>query len=102
MWQVGVAWAVGATLAIFCTAAISGGHINPAVTLSFALVRRDDFPFKHVLPYWLAQLVGAMLAGAVNLMIFHVAIHRFEKKHGLMRGDADSIQSAVAFGDYWR
>jgi glycerol uptake facilitator protein len=102
MWQVGAIWALGATLAIFCTAPISGGHLNPAVTLSFALVRREDFPFKHVLPYCLAQLVGAIIAGAVNLAMFHVAIHRFENKHGLVRGDADSIASAVAFGDYWR
>jgi hypothetical protein len=43
-----------------------------------------------------------MIAGAVNLAFFHVAIHRFENKHGLMRGNADSISSAVAFGNYWR
>jgi len=89
-------------MAIYVTAAISGGHLNPAVTLAFAMVRRDDFPFRNVLPYWTAQLLGGILAGAINLFLFHVSISRYEKKNGLTRGSEASIQSAAAFGDYWR
>lgn len=89
-------------MAIYISASISGGHLNPAVTLAFALVRRDDFPFRNVLPYWMAQLLGGIMAGAINLFLFHKAIARFEKKHGLVRGSAEGIQSAAAFGDYWR
>lgn len=102
MFQIGAVFAMGATMAIYATAAISGGHLNPAVTLAFYLVRRDDFPFRNVLPYWCAQLLGGILAGAINLWLFHVSIRRYEKKHGLERGSAESIESAAAFGDYWR
>ena len=102
MFQIGAIFALGVTMAIYATAAISGGHLNPAVTLAFALVRRDDFPFSRVLPYWMAQLAGGIVAGAINLFLFHVAIKRFEKKHGYVRGTEGSIASAAAFGDYWR
>ena len=39
---------------------LSGAHLNPAVTLAFAL--RRDFPWRRVLRYVLAQLSGAALA----------------------------------------
>lgn len=57
----GVALAFG--LVILLVAAlgpISGAHLNPAVTLAFWSVNR--FPFRHVLPYILAQCVGAIAA----------------------------------------
>ena len=40
--------------------AVSGAHLNPAVSLAFAL--RGDFPWKRVIPYIAAQFVGAVLA----------------------------------------
>jgi aquaporin Z len=40
--------------------AVSGAHLNPAVSLAFAL--RRDFPWKRLPGYVLAQLVGATLA----------------------------------------
>ncbi len=40
--------------------AVSGAHLNPAVSLAFAL--RGDFPWKRVPGYIIVQLVGATLA----------------------------------------
>ncbi|HSZ04116.1 MAG TPA: MIP/aquaporin family protein [Solirubrobacteraceae bacterium] len=40
--------------------AVSGAHLNPAVSLAFAL--RGDFPWKRVPGYVLIQLIGAALA----------------------------------------
>jgi aquaporin Z len=40
--------------------AVSGAHLNPAVTISFTL--RGDFPWKRVPGYIVVQLVGASLA----------------------------------------
>jgi aquaporin Z len=42
---------------------ISGGHYNPAVTLAVFL--RGKLPTGEVVPYWLAQLLGAVAASAV-------------------------------------
>jgi aquaporin Z len=61
----GVALAFGLTLLTMCYAIgpISGCHINPAVTVGLWAGRR--FPAKDVIPYVVAQFVGAILAAAV-------------------------------------
>src|SRR5436305_13150499 len=46
---------------IYAIGNCSGAHFNPAVSLGFAL--RGAFPWEMVPAYWLAQFVGAMLAG---------------------------------------
>jgi aquaporin Z len=43
---------------------VSGAHYNPAVTLAVWL--RGKLPGRDVLPYWLAQLVGAVLAALAS------------------------------------
>jgi aquaporin Z len=40
--------------------AVSGAHLNPAVSIAFAL--RRDFPWRRVPAYVVAQLLGAVLA----------------------------------------
>jgi aquaporin Z len=45
---------------IFFMGAVSGAHLNPAVTLAFSL--RKNFPWRRVPGYLLAQLAGASLA----------------------------------------
>lgn len=45
---------------IYFMGTVSGGHLNPAVTLAFAL--RRNFPWKRVPGYLAAQLVGSVLA----------------------------------------
>jgi aquaporin Z len=46
---------------IYFMGTVSGAHLNPAVTFSFAL--RRNFPWKRVPAYVAAQMVGATLAG---------------------------------------
>ena len=46
---------------------ISGCHLNPAVTLGLCAGGR--FPARDVLPYWAAQIAGAILAAIVLLFI---------------------------------
>jgi aquaporin Z len=48
--------------------AVSGAHLNPVVSLAFAL--RKDFPRRRVLSYVLAQLVGASLGCLFLLAVF--------------------------------
>ena len=57
---------------IYAIGDVSGAHINPAVSLAF--VARGLFPVRWLVPYWLAQLGGA-LAGAtvVALLLGDVA-----------------------------
>lgn len=101
LWQVAVVWGFGVTLAIYATAAVSGAHLNPAVTLAFAVLRPQAFPRGRVLPYWGAQLLGGVLAGAVILASFGPFIERFEADRGIERGEPGSEASAMVFGEYF-
>ncbi len=47
---------------------VSGAHLNPVVTFAFAL--RKDFPWAHLLNYWLAQLLGSIAAVGVLRVLF--------------------------------
>ena len=66
----GVAVAFGLVVAavIFAIGHLSGAHINPAVTLAFALGRH--FPWREVPHYVIAQLAGALAGSAAILWIF--------------------------------
>ena len=57
--------AIGASLMvmIFAGGHISGGHYNPAVTLGVWMRGKCDT--KDIVPYWVAQLVGALLAAVI-------------------------------------
>jgi aquaporin Z len=65
----GVAFAFGLTVLTMAYAVghISGGHFNPAVTLGLWAAGRCAN--KHVLPYIVAQVVGAIIAAAVLWVI---------------------------------
>jgi aquaporin Z len=65
----GVALAFGLTVLTMAYAIghISGCHLNPAVTLGLCVGRR--FPAKDVLPYWVAQVIGAIAAAGVLFVI---------------------------------
>lgn len=52
-------WAMAVYIPVFCIYSISGAHINPAVTLSLAVAGK--FSWSMVLPYLLAQMIGAMI-----------------------------------------
>lgn len=52
-------WAIGVFVGVFCVGAISGAHLNPAVTIGLAFVGK--FPWSSVPGYIAAQLFGAML-----------------------------------------
>ncbi|MBM3943962.1 MAG: aquaporin [SAR202 cluster bacterium] len=101
LWQVAVVWGIGVALAIYATAAVSGAHLNPAVSLAFALLRPKDFPVRNLAPYWAAQLAGGVLAGLAVFGIFHEFILEFETANALIRGAAGSERAAMVFGEYF-
>lgn len=53
---------------IYSFGSISGAHINPAVTIAFSLT--DRFDKKDLVPYLVAQLLGAFLASGVLRYLF--------------------------------
>lgn len=61
----GVAAAFGLAIMamVYAVGHVSGAHFNPAVTAAFAVGRH--FPVARVLPYWAAQVVGAVAGAAL-------------------------------------
>jgi MIP family channel proteins len=70
---VGIALAHGFALAIVVSifGGLSGGHINPAVTIAMMVTRRIEF-LRGIL-YIIAQLIGATIAGLVLKAVFPAA-----------------------------
>jgi MIP family channel proteins len=70
MGLIGIALAHGLALAIVITAVghISGGHINPAVTIGFWVTRKMSTLLS--LGYWIAQLLGAVCAAYLLAHLF--------------------------------
>lgn len=97
-------WGSALAVAMLTSAALSGGHVNPAVSLSFALVRPAEFRLQSKLAaYWMAQVLGAALAAMVTLFLFHDAIGSMEQVMGIERGlDEKGVLSASVFNDYYQ
>lgn len=92
---------IGVAVSIYCTSHVSEAHLNPAVTLAFALVRPRLFSWRKVAPYVLAQMLGGVCAGAVLYAFYRHAIAQFEETRGLARGEEGSELTAMMFGEYF-
>lgn len=56
-------WAMAVTVAVYCTNAISGAHLNPAVTIAMASIA--NLGWDQVPVYIAAQMIGAFLGAVV-------------------------------------
>jgi glycerol uptake facilitator protein len=71
-----IAWGIAVTLGIYVSNRYSGAHLNPAVTLSLAVFR--GFSWRKVLPYMLAQFLGAFCAAALVYWNYRPAFQAFD------------------------
>ena len=99
LFQVAIVWGLGLTVAIYLTGALSGAHLNPAITLAFVVCQ--GFPVRRALAYVGLQFTGAFLAAAAVYALFGGAISAFELENGLVRGNSGSEASAMIFGEYF-
>nr|ACF39901.1 aquaporin [Camellia oleifera]ACF39902.1 aquaporin [Camellia oleifera] len=89
----GIAWSFGGMIfaLVYCTAGISGGHINPAVTFGLLLARK--LSLTRAVFYMVMQCLGAICGAAV--------VRGFEgtTQYDLLGGGANSVNHGYTKGD---
>ncbi len=99
LWQIAIVWGLVIAFAIFITGTVSGGHLNPAMTLVFAV--RRGLPWREVGPYWIGQFAGAFCAASLLFALFAPQLAAYEKSKGVVRGEPGSVVTARCYGEYY-
>ena len=99
IFQVGLVWGIGVTLAIYLTRYLSCAHLNPAV--SVAMVVAGRMKAGKLPSYLAAQFLGAFLAGLMLYVLFAPSIANYESLHGIVRGTEASVDTARMFGEFY-
>src|SRR5680860_1394684 len=97
--QVALACGTAVQLTNYLTRHLTCAPRKPAVTLPMVLGGRMQ---RRKLPvYFVAQLVGAILAGLALYLLFSPSIAAYEAAHGIVRGTEASIKTAMMFGEFY-
>lgn len=91
-------WGLAVAFGVYVAGGVSGAHINPAVTLGFAIRRK--FPWRKVGPYWLAQLLGAFAGAALVYLVYQDAIDAFNEALGTGRSDPQGFITFSIFATF--
>jgi glycerol uptake facilitator protein len=91
-------WAFAVAMAVWVAGGVSGAHINPAVTLAFAVRRR--FAWNKVAPYWGAQLAGAFVGAALVLLVYTNAINAFNTASHTPRNGGHALATFSIFATF--
>jgi aquaporin NIP len=99
--HVGISLAFGLVIMvmIYAVGHISGAHFNPAVTISFTLNRH--FPVNLVLPYIVAQCLGAIAAAYVLLFTYNPILHAKNAAAVLDLGVTQPANGSLATAIIW-
>jgi glycerol uptake facilitator protein len=92
LFQIGIVWGIAIMAAAYTVGAISGAHINPAMSVALAAYGR--FSWSRVPGYIAAQTVGAFLAAAALYSIYSGNIDDLE-------AGARTVATAKCYGEYF-
>jgi len=81
-------WGLAVYVAVVCSEAVSGAHLNPAVTLGVAVA--GEFAWVKVVPYLLAQFIGAFFGAVIAFALY--------KQHFDATDDQDAKLGAFCTG----
>ncbi|KAL5045573.1 aquaporin-like protein [Aspergillus fruticulosus] len=87
------AWGFGFMVAIYLAGGVSGGHLNPAITISMCVWR--GFPARRCVTYALAQIIGAITAAGIAYALYHDAIVQLAASSHVPQAQSDVKQAMV-------
>ena len=99
IFQIGLVWGLGVSLAVYMTRYLSCAHLNPAVSVAMVLAGRMSV--KKLPLYIVAQMVGALLAGLALFGLFSASIAHYEAVNEIVRGTTASVDTARMFGEFY-
>jgi glycerol uptake facilitator protein len=91
-------WAMAVAFAVWVAGGVSGAHINPAVTLAFAVRRK--FAWAKVLPYMAAQVIGAFVGAALVFLVYFNAIDAFNIANHSPRSGGNALATYSIFATF--
>jgi glycerol uptake facilitator protein len=91
-------WAMAVAFAVWVAGGVSGAHINPAVTLAFAVRRK--FAWAKVLPYMAAQVIGAFVGAALVFLVYFNAIDAFNIANHSPRSSGSALATYSIFATF--
>jgi glycerol uptake facilitator protein len=96
---VAIVWGVAIMLAVYVVGAISGAHINPAITIALAVWGKTGW--GRVPSYIVSQVAGAFFAAATLFFLYGPMLTDKEATMGVSRGQPMSIVTAMCYGEYF-
>ncbi|KAK9575123.1 hypothetical protein V6Z92_009978 [Aspergillus fumigatus] len=87
------AWGFAFMIAIYMAGGVSGGHLNPAITISMAVWR--GFPARKCMVYVAAQIVGSIPAGGIAYALYHDAIVDSALANHVTQGESPARQALL-------
>jgi len=91
-------WAMAVAFGVWVAGGVSGAHLNPAVTLAFAVRRK--FAWAKVAPYMAAQVVGAFVGAALVFLVYFNAIDAFNIANKTPRSGGGALATYSIFATF--
>ncbi|CAG2105964.1 unnamed protein product, partial [Medioppia subpectinata] len=91
--SIGLGFGIGVLIGAVIAIPISGGHLNPAVTIALCSIRKCNW--KKALYYIPAQYIGAFLGSAIVYGIYHQGIQEYENEFRKLAENSNSTFDKV-------
>jgi MIP family channel proteins len=96
--SINLGWGLGVMMGIYVAGGITGAHLNPAVSLALAVQKK--LGWGKVIPYWIAQVVGAFAAAAVTYLVYVEALSAYDLGVRTVPGFGSDTATAGIFATY--
>jgi glycerol uptake facilitator len=91
-------WCLAVVFAVYTVGGVTGGHINPAISLGAAI--RGDLPWRRVPGYWIAQLLGCFVGAALVFLVYNNALNHFDQVNHIVKGTPKSLPTYSTFATF--